>query len=190
MNWLGCLCLDEQWADVWSHVCLFGLLYAIHTNSINRYSFISDVGIMIHNIEQSKFSTILECFLNLCNQKILLPLIIELSNRILWRNNPQCWKKRRSLQWCYLHVSSSQSFSKTSCVIIAFQYILSVQNYFYIFFPCGFCYIKMITGTCTQDKENADYVEWFKGQTELEEPEGVKDMVSRQVCYMIGNCFI
>lgn len=48
----------------------------------------------------------------------------------------------------------------------------------------------MISGTCTQDKENADYVEWLKGQTELEEPEEVKDMVSRQVCYMIGHCFI
>lgn len=42
----------------------------------------------------------------------------------------------------------------------------------------------MITGTCAQDKENADYVEWLKGQTELEEPEGVKDMVRK------GNCFI
>lgn len=41
-----------------------------------------------------------------------------------------------------------------------------------------------------QDKENADYVEWLKGQTELEEPEGVKDMVSRQVCCLTGNSFI
>lgn len=29
-----------------------------------------------------------------------------------------------------------------------------------------------------QDKEEADYVEWLKGQAELEGPEEVKDMVS------------
>lgn len=32
-----------------------------------------------------------------------------------------------------------------------------------------------------QDKENADYVEWLKGQTDLAEPEQMKDIVSRQV---------
>lgn len=29
-----------------------------------------------------------------------------------------------------------------------------------------------------QDKEEADYVEWLKGQAELEGPEEAKDMVS------------
>lgn len=32
---------------------------------------------------------------------------------------------------------------------------------------------------CAQDEENAYYVEWLKGQKEFEEPEGMKDMVSK-----------
>lgn len=72
------------------------------------------------------------------------------------------------------------------------MYIVSAKIVFKLLqlFPFGFCDINIITGTYEQDKENADYVEWLKGQTELEEPEGLKDMVSRQVCCMIGNCFI
>lgn len=34
------------------------------------------------------------------------------------------------------------------------------------------------TPVCLQDKEEADYVEWLKGQADLEGPEEVKDMVS------------
>lgn len=31
---------------------------------------------------------------------------------------------------------------------------------------------------CLKDKEEADFVEWLKGQAELDGPEEVKDMVS------------
>lgn len=31
----------------------------------------------------------------------------------------------------------------------------------------------------SQDKEEADYVEWLKGQAELEVKDGVEDMVSK-----------
>lgn len=38
-----------------------------------------------------------------------------------------------------------------------------------------------------KDKEEADYVEWLKGQAELEGPEEVKDMVSKRRKCMMGN---
>lgn len=120
--------------------------------------------------------------------------------------------EKNSLQWCCLHVSSSQSLSKITCMnYIAFFISFNSKNYILAsagqvnsvyfdstkiifkllqFFPFGFCHVKIITGTYAQDKENVDYVEWLKGQTEFEEPEELKDMVSRQVCCMIGNCFI
>lgn len=51
-----------------------------------------------------------------------------------------------------------------------------------------------------QDKEEADYVEWLKGQAELEGPEEAKDMVSvamhdgkirlNCICYALGNAQI
>lgn len=47
---------------------------------------------------------------------------------------------------------------------------------------------------CLQDKEEADYVEWLKGQVELEGPEEVTDMVSvkstRLLSYIQARKFV
>lgn len=70
------------------------------------------------------------------------------------------------------------SFCNLSEYSINFGNIKCILND-WIFFCVLLCKKKIMNGIHAQDKEDADYVEWLKGQTELEEREGVKDMVSR-----------